>query len=264
MKTGYQLDKDLEARLQNSLPRLLREGLVKPYETEKWPARGERRLWGLTVKGFLLFLCTHRRSFRRVVRAVEVYQDLLSYETHTVPVTRIDDRKGTTYRQGKPQLTNEPVLPIKLQKEFRRRVGDKTYFDCLVYPGLEIDLQRRDALLEALKSHPSTASRLLQRQQENYARSFTLGFLGNIFQEIDQKRMDIKLPKPHYGEPTPIPTMTDQDKRNLDSLESRHPDKRWYDYLDALFNEETGRLRKQIEILQAIQRDALTFFNPTP
>jgi len=235
LKTYYQLQRDTEARIQYALFRLENEGLIKAYNVRAWGTKRKRRLWGLTVKGFLKFLSQHRRSTQLVLQAVETYQDLLTYQAAAF--------ERPDYVEI-PRYVDTPVLPVRLQRIFRERVGDETYVKCLTYPMLEADLPRYDVILERARTIfrrgrtaiPPEAKDSFIIEQEDLARGFTLRFLRNIFTDV-------------FGSTSR-------------ALRDPFPDKGAYGYLESLLNKEIERLEDDERRLTIIRDYALSFFNP--
>jgi len=234
-KTYYQLQRDTEARIQYALVRLENEGLIKAYSVRAWGAKRKRRAWGLTVKGFLEFLSQYRRSTRLILQAVEAYEDLLTYQV--VAPERED------YVEP-PRYVDMPLIPIRYQKIFRERLGDDTYVRCLTYPMLETDLPRYDVILERARSSFRRGHKPIQPEakhqfiieQEDLARAFTLRFLSNIFMDV-------------FGDTSR-------------AFRTPFPEKKAYDYLEALLTEEIKKLEEREERLTTILNRVLSFFNP--
>jgi hypothetical protein len=179
LKTGYQLREDTRCRVQYALPRLENLGLIKAYSESRWGpsiqrlGRRKKRLWGLTVKGFLTFLSQHRNTKTPILEAVEAYEEHLAYPE---PSTGMD----------------RSVLPVQHHDLFRRRIGDQNYVNCLTWPTLETDWPRSDVILQMARSAfkrrgtaiPPTAKNWFFQEQADLATSFTLRFLSNLFNDM--------------------------------------------------------------------------------
>ena len=238
LKTYYRLQEETEARIQYSLPRLENTGLIKAYEVKDWGPRRygrKKRVWGLSTRGFIHFLSRHRKSIQPILRAVEAYQDLLTYQV-TAP-------ERPDYVEV-PRYVETPVLPVRLQRIFRERVGDETYVRCLTHPLLETDLPRYDVILERARSSfkrghstiPPEIEDSFIREQEDLAVAFTLRFLRNIFIDV-------------FGST---------------SRAFREPylNKDTFSYLESLLNEEIKKLEDSEDRLRRVRDRALSFFNP--
>jgi len=242
LKSGNQLDHEVKSRVQYSLPRLEREGWIRDYPkglSHRQGPRGKRR-WGLTVKGFLSFLSRHRKSIRDVVRAAEAYGSLLTYPVIDYQETEREVNGVPELTIGPPRLVDIPLLPIRYQRTFRDRVGNKTYVQSLTVPFVETDLPWYSYALEKRSKrgketipHEDIIARFdAQKEQEQYALAFTLRFLSNVFHQPRQTRW-----KPY-------------------------PDKEAHDYLRELFESKIGELNQRRDSVVWLRRNALDFFNP--
>jgi hypothetical protein len=276
-KTAYQLDEDLKARAQYVLPRIRDQGFIKSYEEKDWPAQGKTRKWGLTVRGFLRHLYFKPSKStpalrRELIRDAELYQDLLKYRI-TVPTSQFDDEKNIAYLSS--ETTERPLLPIKLQRIFRDRIGDQAYADCLTYCAVLTDLWRPDILREPSKRFlkrlrkrsPSSKNQI--RIETDIADSFTLSFLLEFFAEIEEQYAKAGREEQDYPEEKELlnylKTVDDkQDKKSMDKLRRVHPDEYWFNYLKTLFEKEKQELQIRKTSLENIEKDVLAFFNPYP
>jgi hypothetical protein len=136
-----------------------------------------------------------------------------------------------------------PLLPIRYQKAFRDRVGNKTYAQSLTFPLVETDLPYYSYVLEKIRSRSKRGKETIphediivqhdaREEQKQYAQTFTLRFLSNVFHQPRQTRW-----KPY-------------------------PDKEAHDYLRELFESKIGELSQRRDSVVWLQRNALDFFNP--
>jgi hypothetical protein len=246
LKTYYRLQLDTGARVQYSLHRLENRGLIGPYNVKTWgpPRLGrEKRLWGLTVKGFIEFLSQNRKSCQLILQAAEAYENLLTYETVSFPERSwVKGERNYSFIEP-PQYTSIPLLPIWLQKVFRGRLGDDIYTRCLTYPMLETDLPRRDEILKRTRSGfkrgrtsiPSEAKYSFTAEQQELAQAFTLRFLSNVFLDV-------------FG-------------NTSKAFRTPFPDRKAYEYLETLLTEEIMKLEEREQRLTTIQDRILRFFN---